>query len=62
MSNKKISILTRLLEQEKLSKEAQVLENAEPQVDQNTADKMANEIFNKIFDDEYQKMINELGI
>lgn len=59
MTNRK-TILSRLLENKNLSKEAQMPETIEPQIDKATADKMANDIFDKIFDDVYQKVISEL--
>ncbi len=55
---KRISILARILEKEKLSKEAQ--EATPPVVDQTTADKVALEAYKKIFDAEWDKIIAQL--
>jgi hypothetical protein len=43
----------------KMAQEAQ-LKTPGPEIDQTTADKMATDIFNQIFDEAYQKMINGL--
>ena len=56
MTSKRISILNELIEG--LDKTAQ--ETNESEVDKATSDRLANEIFNKIFDEAYQKMLSEL--
>ena len=62
MSNKK-SLLDSLLEAEQLYKQAQITGSeptVEPEVDPVAADKMAQDIFDKLFDDELRNLISQL--
>ena len=51
MSDKK-SILTKLVEEDKLKKQAD-----DAEIDQTTADKLAKEIYEQIFDEELKKLV-----
>lgn len=57
MTNKRTTIMDKILEQERLRKEAQEVEPASAEIDQATADKLAKEIFDTIFDEELKKLI-----
>ncbi len=62
MTNKK-SLLDSLLEAERLHKLAQITGSeptAEPELDMTEADKMAQDIFDKLFDDELRNLISQL--
>jgi hypothetical protein len=58
MKKDRMLILNELIEG--LDKTAQ--ETNEPEVDKTTSDRLANEIFDKIFDEAYQRMLNELQV
>ena len=53
MTTKRIDILSKIL------KEAQETVGQPDQMDQSTADKIAEDIFNKIFDEEVKKLISQ---
>jgi uncharacterized protein Yka (UPF0111/DUF47 family) len=59
MTNKKIELLNKMLEAETLYKMAQEVGSGEGEVDQATADRLANEIFDKLFDDEFKRLMGE---
>ena len=59
MSSKKIELLNKMLEAETLYKMAEEVGSGESEVDQVTADRLANEIFDKLFDDEFKKLMSE---
>lgn len=57
MTNKKMTLLAKILEEEKLHKMAQEAGGPEGEVvDQATADRLAQEIFDKLFDEELSKI------
>lgn len=58
MKKDRMLILNEVIEG--LDKTAQ--EANEPEVDKATSDRLANEIFDKIFDEAYQKMLSELQV
>jgi len=57
MNNKRMTLLTKMLEQEKLYKLAQEV-GKDQIVDATTADKLADDIFDQLFDD----VLNEAGV
>ena len=59
MSSKRIDLLNKMLEAETLYKMAQEVGSGEGEVDQSTADRLANEIFDKLFDDEFKRLMGE---
>jgi len=59
MTNKKISILSKILEAEKIYKMAQEVGAGEKEIDQATADKLANDIFDQLFNDELKIAVNK---
>ena len=59
MSTKKISTLTKLLEEEQLYKMAQQIGNKEGEISQEEADKIAQEAYEKIFDEELKKIVGQ---
>ncbi len=59
--SKRLSILARILEEEAFSKMAQEATPTEgAEIDQATADKVALELYKKIFDAEWQKVLKEI--
>lgn len=59
MDKKRITVLAKILEEEKLQKMAQEVGAGENNIDETTADKLAHDIFNQLFDDEINKIINQ---
>lgn len=59
MSNIRKNILTKILSDQKLQKEAQETIAVENDIDQVSADKQAKEIYDNIFDEELQKLIGQ---
>jgi hypothetical protein len=57
--SRKMQLLTKLLEGEKMQKMAQDAGTGVPEVDQATADRLAEDIFNQLFDEEVNKLINQ---
>jgi hypothetical protein len=58
MVNKKLTLLAKILEEEQLHKMAQEAGVPEGEVvDEATADRLAQEIFNKLYDEELKKLI-----
>lgn len=58
MTNKK-TVISRLLDEEAIEKLAQGV-SSEGEVDQATADRMAKEIFDKLYDEELKKLLGGL--
>jgi hypothetical protein len=57
MTNKRISILSKLIENDKIIKIAQEVGSGEGEIDKTTADRLAEEVFDKLFDDELKRVI-----
>ncbi len=62
--SKRISILERIMEEDQIYKAAQeaISETGTTEIDQATADRMANELAENIIDQIYQSVLNELAI
>lgn len=59
MTNERKKVLSEIMENENLLKLAQELSNNATEVDQATADQIANQIFEQIFDEELKKVLSE---
>ncbi len=57
MTNKRMELLAKFLEEENLHKMAQEVGNEPGEIDQATADRMAKDIFDKLFDEELNKIL-----
>jgi hypothetical protein len=57
MNNKKISTLVKILEDEKILKMAQEVGAGSNEIDETTADNLAHQIFDQLFDEELKKLI-----
>lgn len=57
MTNKRLEVLAQIVEDEKIRKMAQEVGAGMDEVDQGTADKLAQDIFDKLFEEELAKLI-----
>jgi len=59
MSNKRIRLLAKIMEEERLFKMAQGIEQDTGEIDKETADRMAQEIFDQLFQEEVDRILQE---
>lgn len=59
MSNKRLEILAQIVEDEKIRKMAQEAGAGPDEVDQATADQLAQDIFEKLFNEEMNKIVSQ---